>query len=245
MRVLVTGGTGVLGGRVAARLRAAGHDTRVMSRRPGTEATADLRTGEGVRRAVADVDAVVHCATGLRGRVEVEMARNLVTAAHDTSPHLVYVSIVGVDRVPLGYYQGKLAAEQVFERSGLPVTTLRATQFHHLLSRLFDGMSRLPPAVPLPRLRVQPVDPGEVADRLVALAVAGPAGRVADFGGPAVRDTHDLVRAFLHARGRRRVVVPVPAVGRVFQALRAGGNLCPEHTDGRLTYEQHLTGAQP
>ncbi|WP_241255531.1 SDR family oxidoreductase [Candidatus Protofrankia californiensis] len=137
-----------------------------MSRRPRSAddsagyawATADLRSGHGAREAVAGVDVVVHCATASRRRLEAEIARTLLEAARRAGqPYLVYISIVGVDRVPLGYYQGKLAAERLVEESGLPYTILRATQFHDLLRAVFAGAARLP-AVPLPDLRFQPID---------------------------------------------------------------------------------------
>ena len=87
---------------------------------------------------------IVHCATTL-GKGDIQAARHLIDAARQAGrPHLVYISIVGVDRVPVGYYKSKLEAERLVEDSGLPWTVLRATQFHQLILRGCDLLARLP-----------------------------------------------------------------------------------------------------
>ncbi|HEY8372059.1 MAG TPA: SDR family oxidoreductase [Pseudonocardiaceae bacterium] len=246
--ILVTGGSGVLGRAVVDRLVAAGHRVRVMSRRPAPAelrpelewATADLRTGEGVAAAVSGAGVIVHCATSPTGRgSEVEMTRSLVEAARETRSHLVYVSIVGIDRVPFGYYRQKVAAERVVEDSGVPYTIQRATQFHDLLRVLLAYAARLPVMV-VPDLRFQPIDTQDVAARLAELATGDPVGRAPDLGGPEVREMTDLARVFLSATGRRRRVVPVRLPGATFRGYRQGGHLAPEHADGRITFEQYL-----
>ena len=154
-------------------------------------------------------------------------------------PHLVYVSIVGVDRVPLPYYLEKLGAEQVISRSGLPHTILRATQFHQLLRALFAKAARTP-VMPVPDIRFQPIDAGEVAGRLTELAFGEPGGRVADIAGPEVRDGRDLALAFLRIAGRKRALLPVRLPGKAFRAYRNGGHLAPEHAVGAVTFEEYL-----
>ncbi|MCV2489984.1 NAD(P)H-binding protein [Geodermatophilus sp. YIM 151500] len=258
--ILVTGGTGTLGRLVVPRLRAAGHDVRVLSR--GRHAghaggagaadiehvTGDLATGEGVAPAVAGVGTVLHLAGTARGD-EVK-ARHLVRAAEAAGVrHLVFVSVVGADRVPVvssldramfGYYAAKSAAERVVAGSGLPWTTLRATQFHELLLTMAREMVRLP-VVPVPTgFRFQPVAADEVADRLVELALGTPAGLVPDLGGPQVLGMADLLRQYQRARGRYRPVLPVRVPGRAAAAIRAGENLAPDDAVGRRTWADFL-----
>lgn len=247
-RILVTGGTGVLGRLVVERLLDTRFEVRLMSRKPGPVdhrprgewTRADLRSGQGVDEALAGVDVVVHCATAFSRAGEADLARTLIKASTRAGcPHLVYISIVGVDRVPLGYYQGKLAAERLIEHSGSPYTILRSTQFHDLLRAIFAGAAKAPVML-VPDLRFQPIDASEVANRLVELALGEPAGRVADIAGPQVREAPDLARAYLHAAGRRRPVLPVRLPGRVFRAYRHGGHLAPEHPVGEITFEDYL-----
>jgi uncharacterized protein YbjT (DUF2867 family) len=245
--ILVTGSTGTLGRALVPRLAAAGHTVRSLSRRPpppsaqpGAWATADLRRNVGLAAALDGMDVVVHCASAPRG--DQTAARNLIAAARAGGPHLVYISIAGIDQVPLGYYKAKLATERLIERSGLPWTILRATQFHELILRLCAALAR-PPVMLVPAgFRFQPVLAAEVAGRLAGLAGQPPAGRVPDMGGPQVRDVRDLAASYLRASGRRRLVVPVLLPGRAFAGFRRGGNLAPGEATGTVTFEEFLAG---
>ncbi|MEV0018043.1 SDR family oxidoreductase [Streptomyces tendae] len=236
--ILVTGGTGTLGRLVTERLRADGHDVRVLSRHSEPYAV-DLREGgSGLDAALAGVDTVVHCATTRRGGDE-RSAANLIAAARRAgATHLVYISIVGVDRVPLGYYRSKFAVEE----SGIGWTVLRATQFHDLVVQVLRALAKLPVVVLPAHACDQPVEVAEVADRLAELAQGAPAGRVPDVGGPEVRTFESLARAYLGATGRRRAVVNLPLAGKTYRAFRAGGHLAPEHAVGKGTFEEYLAG---
>ncbi|CAL9621585.1 NAD(P)H-binding protein [Streptomyces sp. Tu 3180] len=238
--ILVTGGTGTLGRLVTERLRADGHEVRVLSRHSRPYAV-DLREGgSGLDAALTGARTVVHCATSPRGGDE-RAARNLIAAARRAGVgHLVYVSIVGVDRVPFGYYRSKLAVERLVEESGLGWTVLRATQFHDLVLTLLQGLARAPVLLLPARVKDQPIDTAEVAERLSELARGAPAGRVQDMGGPEVRTLDSLARAYLRATGRRRPVVKVPLRGAAYHAFRGGGHLAPERAVGRRTFDEFL-----
>lgn len=239
MAMLVTGATGTLGRPTVARLLAAGHDVRSLSRRAGPGLlTGDLLTGAGVPAAVQGVDTVLNLASG-RAKDSLG-ARHLVEAARAAGVrHLVHISIVGIDDIPFGYYREKLAVERVIVASGLPYTILRATQFHSFIEGLFTAQRRLP-VVLAPSFAVQPIAVDEVADRLVELAGAAPAGRVPDIGGPAARPLPELARVWAGATGRRRPVVPLRLPGRTFRAYAAGHGLVPGPAYGRETFEEYL-----
>jgi uncharacterized protein YbjT (DUF2867 family) len=245
-QVLVTGGTGVLGRRVVERLRAAGVATRVLSHsgKPGTM-RGDLSTGAGLDPAVRGIDTIIHCASSpfrkARG-VDVEGTRRLLEAAARAGvSHLVYVSIVGIDRAAsYPYYRVKLDAERVIEGSPVPHTILRATQFYDLVLMALRFLERLP-VMPIPKgFLGQPVDAGEVADRLVELALAGPAGRVPDIGGPEVGTLADAARTYLKIAGRRRRILEVPVPGKTARAFREGALICPEGAYGQIRWEDFL-----
>jgi uncharacterized protein YbjT (DUF2867 family) len=248
--VLVTGGTGQLGRRVVRALAAEGHRVRILSRTasgppvPDAETVeGDLGSGAGLLRAVAGTTAIVHCATDPRRSrtVDVEGTARLLEAARDTGrPHVVHVSIAGIDRVPTEYYRSKLAAEQAVIHSGLPWTVLRTTQFHPFVLELLDRLTALP-VVPVPRgWRVQPIDVDEVARRLAGAVSSGPAGRLPDLGGPEVFPVVDLVRARLRETPRRRPVLELPVPGASAAALRAGANLVPGNPAGGRTWREFL-----
>ena len=244
--VLVTGGTGVLGRRVVGRLGSGGIEARVLSRsgRAGT-VKGDLLTGEGLESAVRGVDTVIHCASSpLRKirRTDVEgTGRLLDAAARARVSHLVYISIVGIDHVQsYPYYRAKLDAERVVEGSAVPHTILRATQFYDLVFGAMRALDRLPVMLVPRGLVGQPIDAGEVAGRMVELALGGPVGRAPDVGGPEVRTMADAARAYLRATGRERRMLEVPLPGKTARALRSGALTCPENAYGRITWEEFL-----
>ncbi len=251
--ILVTGGTGTLGRLVVARLREAGRAVRVLSRGPheaeGIESVrGDLSTGEGAAAAVEGVEIVVHCAGTAKG--DGEKARHLVEAASAAGVrHIVYISVVGADRIPMagavdramfGYFGSKLAGERVIAESGIPWTTLRATQFFDLTLKTAEALAKLP-VIPVPAgFRFQPVAADEVAARLVELALGPPAGLVPAIAGPRVYDMAELVRGYLRASRKRRLLVRLPVPGKAASAIRDGANLAPDRAVGRRTWEDFL-----
>lgn len=209
--------------------------------------TGDLVSGAGLDAAVAGVAGVVHCATTGTGK-DVAATRHLIEAMRrsEGNPHLIYVSIVGVDRVPLFYYRAKLAAERAVEASKLPWTILRATQFHDLIARLTRVQRLLPCTLYPAGFSFQPVEVEEVAERLVELALGAPAGRVADMGGPEVLTARELARLTLRAYGRRRPLLPVPLAGRTARGYKAGHHTTPAvNAVGRTTYREYLAAVAP
>jgi len=245
--VLITGATGRLGRRVVPEATAAGHQVRALSRRShvgytGVQwAQADLLANTGVDAAVEGVDVVVHCATqGTRGK-DVTSTDNLITAARRAGvAHIIYLSIVGIDRIPLPYYQTKLRVERALEASGVGHTVLRATQFHDLINAIFSIQRFSPVLWTVRGVRFQPIDARDVAARLVELIDCEPAGRVADVGGRAVYTHAELARMYLAARGGRRPVVQIPVPGRIIAGYRAGANLAPDNPVGTIDFAEYL-----
>jgi uncharacterized protein YbjT (DUF2867 family) len=155
--------------------------------------------------------------------------------------HFVYVSVVGVDRIPFSYYEHKLAAERAVEASDVPETVLRATQFHGFVDDLLGAVARSP-VWPLPTdFRVQPVDAREVADALVDAATGDPQGRAPPVGGPEVRTGRELVDAYRAARDLRRLVVRLPVPGAAAAGFRTGESTCPDRAVGTTTWEEWLS----
>lgn len=244
--ILVTGGTGTLGNLVVPLLRDAGREVRVLSRHahePGDGidyVACDLLRGEGIEAALDGSETILHLAGGPKG--DDEATRNLVQAASTAGVrHLVYISVIGADRVPIGWFRSKLGAERVVADSGLPWTTLRAAQFDDLVLTLAEKMAKMP-VIPVPSaVRLQPVGASEVAARLVELTLNKPAALVADLAGPKVYGMAVLIRDYLRARGKHRPIVPVRMPGKVGRAYRAGENLALEGADvGKLTWEDFL-----
>jgi uncharacterized protein YbjT (DUF2867 family) len=248
MNVLVTGGTGALGRHVVTRLRNSGHRARILSRNPRGHVDAvqgDLSTGAGLVKAVAGMDAIVHAATQLSNlkATDIVGTRRLLAMARDAGvKHVVYVSIVGMEGVRYPYYKTKLAAEAVVQENIVPWSILRATQFHTLMETFLRAFSRPPLIAAVPFYwQFQPVDPRDVAARLVEAVTHEPAGRLPDFGGPEVRTFKSIATAWLQARksNKRLINLPMPLI-RFSRQFAEGRLLTPDHKDGKITFEQYL-----
>ena len=255
MNILVTGGTGALGREVVRKLRASGHTARVFSRKPSLErdwAQGDIATGAGLGEAMIGVDAVIHAATAavqpwkLRATDVVGTRRVLAMARAAGVRHAVYVSIVGMEGVAYPYYRYKIQGEAVVRENIVPWTILRATQFHSLMDTFLSAFSMLPGVAMVPKSwRFQPVDPADVADRLVGVVTGEPAGLLPDFGGPEVRDLRSLAVPWLVARQSSKRLVDLKLPFKFSRQFAEGRLLCPEHKDGTTTFEQYLEKRYP
>ena len=239
MEIAVTGGTGSAGAHVVRELAAAGHAVRVLSRRPPREPVpgtrhfaVDQATGSGLREALDDAEVVVDAMNSSKPGVLLPATRTLLDAAHTAGVgHYVGISIVGIERVPLGYYRAKLQQEEAIKAGPVAWSLLRATQFHSLIAALLAAADRF-----------QPVDPREVARELAARAVGEPTRQTAQLGGPEIVTLGALARAWRRKTGRRgaRVPLPLPPLGPV-RALRAGGLTDPSIPRGRVTFAEWLS----
>jgi uncharacterized protein YbjT (DUF2867 family) len=244
MTVLVTGASGTLGTAVLPRLIKDGHDVRPMSRRarPGWVA-ADLVTGAGLTEAVGAVDAIVHLASspGKTRQTDVEGTRRLLAAAKTAGVrHVLFMSIVGIERVPVSYYRMKIAAEGVVQAGGVPYTILRATQFPSLVDTLLTVSSKLGPVVVDKSLVVQPVHVDDVAERIADLLAGEARGETVEFGGPEVLRFDQAVRDWQAARGTRRPVWSLRLPGRIVRVVRDGGLTTTAKPAGTRTWQDYL-----
>ncbi len=244
MTILVTGGTGTLGTPTVELLRSAGRDVRILSRKPGPDrAVGDLNTGDGLIGALDGVNTVLHLATST-GVKDVAQTRRLVdackAAGHIT--HVLFISIVGVDTVPYSYYRAKLDSETVIERSGMPFTILRATQFHEFIE-LFLHLQRKLPVIFSLNVPDQPIAAREVARRLVELIDAGPSGRVADIGGPEQLRLGDAIDTWQGVAGTRKPVWTLHLPLKFLKAMRAGQHMTAMPGYGKQTFAEFAATA--
>ncbi|MGH7763759.1 MAG: SDR family oxidoreductase [Candidatus Dormibacteraceae bacterium] len=251
MNVLVTGGTGVLGRQVVMQLRASGHRARILSRNPKGHVDVvqgDLATGQGLLKAVSGMDAIIHAASATRERhrgkaTDVVGTRRLVAMAREARVgHVVYISIVGMEGINYPYYKRKLAAEAVVRENIIPWSILRATQFHPFIEIILGYFCKVPGLATVPfDWKFQPVDTSEVARRLIEVVKGKPTGMLPDFGGPEVRDLKSLAESWLAARKDRRRLVNVRLPVRYGRQFAEGKLLCPDHKDGKITFERYLS----
>jgi uncharacterized protein YbjT (DUF2867 family) len=233
-----------MGALVSAIAAARGHDVVSLSRRDGV----DLMTGAGAAEALEGVDTVVDVLNGPdTGTAEGSQAffgtttKTLLAAEKAAGVrHHLAMSIVGIDQAPYDHYAGKILQEQLITAGEVPWTIQRSTQWHsfprYIYARLKIGPIRV-----APRARMRPVDPAEVAERLVDAVERGPAGRATDFGGPDELNLADMVRIYARAIGDRGWMPTVSQPGDFGRAARSGALLPGADADlGTRTYSEWI-----
>ena len=258
-KVLVIGGSGVLGSAVVHILQNERIDYLTASRNQlkkdsystvnqSTDvpwARLDLTTGEGLPEALAGVDAVMHLASA-PGKIgnepfDVVITRNLLKALKQSDvKHLIYSSIVGVDKIQYNYYRAKREAEVLIAESRVPYTILRATQFHDLVHFAISKLMSLPVGFVPAKLLDQPIDVAPVAQELYRLAQAGSQQIILNLGGPEVLDVGTLTQTWMNYRKVSKPIIPIPVIGSLMKSFAAGEHTCPETAVGSKTWEDFL-----
>lgn len=229
MRVVVVGGTGIIGRLVMSELIAAGHQAISASRSGGV----DVLAGTGLDPVLAGAEAVIDvvefrttrkaAATAAFGKA----ARHLSSAEQRAGVRRhVLLSVVNIDDPRLagvGYYQGKLAQESAVRDGGIPATIVRSTQWYEFPEKLM-ALVRLGPIALVPRELIRPVAARSVAAQLVSAATGDHRERI-DIAGPDEHQLPEMARTILARRGVRKKVLPVPFVGAAKSA--ATGALLP------------------
>lgn len=173
-------------------------------------------------------------------KTDVAGTRRLVHAARDAGvAHLVYVSIVGIDRVQFGYFKHKLQAEQIVAGCGVPFTITRATQFHEFVDAVIRYSVRFPMPVLTRDWRTQPIEAGDAAALIAGHAAAKPVGGIVDYGGPETMTLGEAADVWLEARGDRRRIRNVRVPGRRSRAL-GDGVMCTANRSGTITWHEWL-----
>ena len=235
--IAIIGGAGTVGRHIVTVLQDRGHTVRVLSR-SASQYPVDLRTGDGLEAALAGCETVIQAANSTRDADEVLVngSRRLAEAAARAGVgHLVGVSIVGIDDLPMSYYRAKLAQEAVMRESDLPVSILRSTQFHELVLGALAMLARrrVSPRAGVP---LQPVATAEAATVIADVAGRAPTGMTTTLAGPQIESLSDLARAYNRARPGHRVPIALPMIGAAGRALKRGALTCPD-PDHRGTVE--------
>ena len=229
MKVVVIGGTGLIGTNVVTRLAEHGHEAVAAAPSTGV----DTVTGEGLKEVLQGADTVIDVSNS-PSFADDDVLRffrastgNLVAAAKEAGvTHYVALSVVGTDRQPgVGYFRAKVAQERLIAESGLPYSIVRATQFFEFAGGIADT-STTDGVVRLPGAGVQPIAAAEVSAAVARTAAGQPVGGITEIAGPEVFGLDEWVRRVLTARQDPREVVTDPAAP-YFGAVPGAADLLP------------------
>src|SRR5262245_3714596 len=213
MKIVVIGGTGLIGSKTIPILRQGGHEVVAASPNTGVNTI----TGQGLKEAVAGTQVVIDLANSpsFEDRAVLEFfetsGRNLLAAEGAAGVrHHVALSIVGTDRTPdNGYFRAKVAQEKLIEKSGIPYTIIRATQFMEFIGAIADAGTE-GKAVRLSPGLFQPIAADDIAPIVADVAVAAPRNGIIEIAGPERAPFNEIVARYLKAVGDPRTVVPDP-----------------------------------
>ena len=213
MKIVVIGGSGLIGSKLVEKLRAAGHDPVPASPDTGV----DTYTGKGLEQALEGAEVVVDVSNAPVWEDDAVLeffqttARNIVAAETAAGVnHHVVLSVVGTDRLPdSGYLRAKLAQEEAIQAASVPYTILRATQFFEFIGRIADASTE-GDTVRLPPVLFQPEAADDVAAALAEVAAGAPVNGIVELGGPETFRFDELVRRVLSAENDPRRVTADP-----------------------------------
>lgn len=242
MKIVIIGGTGLIGSKTAERLRKKGHEVIAASPNTGV----NTLTGEGLAEALKNAEVVIDLANSpsFEDKAVLDFfqtsGRNLMAAEKAAGvKHHIALSIVGVDRLPdSGYMRAKVAQEKIIREAGIPYTIVHSTQFMEFLAGIVQSGTvgdkvRLSPAY------VQPIASDDVADSMAAIATAAPVNGIVEISGPERVRLHELVARYLKAMNDARKVEADPEA-LYFGARLEDGSLVSDNNPrlGRITFEQ-------
>jgi uncharacterized protein YbjT (DUF2867 family) len=211
MKIVVIGGTGLIGTKVVSLLRQAGHEVIAASPNTGINTI----TGEGLAEAMTNTDIVIDLANSpsFEEKAVIEFfqtaGHNLLAAEINAGvKHHVALSIVGVDAMQdLGYMKAKKVQEDLIKQSGVPYTIIRSTQFLEFLKGIADQATE-GNEVHLSDVQFQPIAAADVASFVAGYAVAGPLNGITEIAGPERFEMHEIVARYLHHSNDPRKVIP-------------------------------------
>jgi uncharacterized protein YbjT (DUF2867 family) len=221
MKIVVIGGTGLIGSKTVAILRQRGHDVVAAAPQSGV----NTLTGEGLDEALADAKVVIDLANSpsFEDKAVLEFFKasegNLLPAEEAAGvQHHVALSIVAIDRTDNGYFRAKVAQEKLIQASGIPYTIVRSTQFMEFLRGIVDSSAE-GNLIRIPPVQFQPIAADDVAANVAEAALAAPQNGVIEIAGPERARFNEIVARYLKATGDSREVVGDP------EALYGGGRV--------------------
>jgi uncharacterized protein YbjT (DUF2867 family) len=245
MKIVIIGGTGLIGSKTAERLRQKGHAVIAASPNTGVNTI----TGEGLAEALAGTDVVLDLANSPSFADDDVMAffeisgRNLLAAEKNAGvKHHIALSVVGTERLQeSGYFRAKLVQEKLIRASGIAYTIVHSTQFMEFLGGIVQS-GTVGDVVHLSPAYVQPIASNDVADAMADVALAAPANGVVEIAGPQRFRLNDLVSRYLQAMNDDRKVTADPEA-RYFGARLDDGSLVSDRDPwlGRITFDDWFT----
>lgn len=252
-KILVTGGTGRLGSAIVAQLLAENYQAKVLSSgikrnilSNHNTVIADLAKNESLEGVFNGFEVIIHCASNPSNAEKVDVQGTVNMLRHmdyQSLPHLIYTSIVGVEKSDWRYYQYKRQVEKLIQNSGIPWTIFRITQFHEfVLHRVIDPLDNGAGSVfKVPRgMTFQSIDIRDAAEHLVGAVDENATNSIVTLGGPEILRIKEMVKSYLDQTGRTDRIEEWNSNDEFYHIFTTGINLCPEHRAGTKSWDEFI-----
>ncbi|MEO8514035.1 MAG: SDR family oxidoreductase [Ignavibacteria bacterium] len=248
--ILITGASGTLGKQLCKVLTSHNIPYIAISRNevdiepPAKWMYIDLNSGEGLEKLPRQIDTVIHLASNASNKnsaSDPELTNEMLKFSRAKKvSHFIYMSIVGIDKIPYPYYEQKLHSENLVISGNLPYTIFRATQFHQLIDFFLSNSLKFPIALLQKKFKFQPIDPKSVAKKLYEISQGDPVTGIVNLGGPEILTYGEMYTDWLKAKDRKAFVINLPAIGNRSKAFVNGYNTCSEKDSQGATWKEYL-----
>ncbi|CAF1381512.1 unnamed protein product [Adineta steineri] len=262
-KILITGGTGVLGRAISEIFRSNQTNFIVGSRNQNTKTYnnmnfnsnldskwvyLDLLKNEGFNKCLDnDIDTILHIATVNMQKIngqpgDIILTKNLLNFIEKKNiKHFVYISVVGIDKIPFSYYKGKLECEHLIKTSSIPYTILRSTNFHDFVDAAVSEFLQRPIRIIPKSLKAQPIQVEAVAMELNKIIQGSPLNTTYDIGGKSVYNMKEILDSLMKAHHENKLVINMPAMGKILKGFAKGYNTCNNIQLSSNTWEEYLS----
>ncbi|MBP0904251.1 SDR family oxidoreductase [Mariniflexile gromovii] len=253
--IVLTGGTGNLGQKMVKLLIDKKYNPTVLTSKNNMNkindvhtVVADITNKDSLKDLFNDTDLIIHCASNPRNSDEVDVkgTQNILQSINLLKPpHLIYISIVGVDKSDWPYYQNKHKVERLIKDSGIPYTIFRITQFHDfVLHRIVKTLDTNPTGIfKLPKnMRFQSIDTNEAAKCIVETIndIKSLKHTTLNIGGPEILSIKDMAKTYLKECKRNEIIEEFDSENPFYKIFTTGINICPENKNGSIHWETYL-----
>lgn len=245
--ILITGATGLLGKAVCSVLLKRGIQYTVATHRKPIEnemVYLDLASMEGMDSASLNKPIILHLASDKKHPENdfygtKRLLHQIVEQGYN--PHFIYISIVGIDQLPITYFKRKFQVEEEIKKSGVSYSILRTTQFHNFIDQILKQSLKFRLSILPKKILVQPIDVTVVAEKLINMCFEQPSNHIESIGGQEVLSLGEMVDFWLGVKNKHKTVMNMPVWGRTGRSLTGGCLTCEKRTNRGKNWRQWVT----
>jgi len=244
--ILITGGTGILGKSLCSLFEQRSIPFTTSTHKQALKnnmVIMNIETGEGIKEAVSGKKIILHLASDKKHPDnDVSGTQKLINEIkhQGLNLHFIYISIVGIEKLPMTYFKQKLQTEELIKKSGISWSILRATQFHNYVDQILKQLLKLPIGILPKKVPIQPIDVLPVAEKLLEISFQEPTYRTDNIGGKEILSLETLSQSWMAIQNIKKPLLNLPLWGSTGNNLINGALTCSQKTNEGRNWQQWL-----